>query len=329
MNGKIKIKCNLKAYDRQNSAQFKDVCTEPESMMNNRITHCIVCNKDKFKALAKYNAGNLVRCISCGMVFSMQKPDQTVLDAHYNGYAFFSGISPTTIKRYNELLDKFEFFRSMNRILDVGCGEGFFLDQAVRRAWDAYGTECVPHYIKICEDKGIHMKKGILNIDNYPSESFDVITSIEVLEHLNYPVQEIINFNSLLKKGGVVYITTPNFNSLSRRILGKSWSVINFPDHLCYFTPDTLHKIMIQNGFKKIELKTTGISFERIRQRFGKKKPETGKNVESQDTYQPMDMVWQERIEGNRILKLMKKGMNKLLTLTGTGDGIKALYIKK
>ena len=296
--------------------------------MIDRIFQCIICNKKNLKHLSKYDAGELVRCKSCGMVFSSIIPSETALSKHYSGYARFSQISQTTIKRYNELLDKFEKFRSNNRILDVGCGEGFFLEQAVHRGWEVHGTECVPQYIEVCENKKIHMHEGILNINNYEPGSFDIITSFEVLEHLNYPVQEVSNFWKLLRKGGLLYVTTPNFNSLSRRILGNKWTVITFPDHLSYFTPATLHKIMSINKFKKIELLSTGISFERLRQSISKNRPSTDNRLTNEKAYQPADLEWQERIESSGLLKIAKRIINFFLTLSGTGDGLKSMYKK-
>ncbi|MBP6335492.1 MAG: class I SAM-dependent methyltransferase [Bacteroidia bacterium] len=297
--------------------------------MNQKITECIICKKTRLRELKQYDAGELVQCHSCGMIFSSKIPTPTELANHYKGYAFFSGLSSTTIKRYNQILDHFEKYRKTNRILDVGCGEGFFLEQAVKRGWEAYGTECVPQYISVCANKNIKMKEGVLNINDYQAESFDIITSFEVLEHLHYPVQEVNNFNKLLRKEGLVYITTPNFNSLSRRIQGKSWRVLTYPDHLCYFAPKTLHSIMKLNSFTKVELLTTGISFEGLRKNiWGKNTESVDKKDDKTSSYEPEDRAWQERIEKSILLRIVKSTLNWVLSITGSGDGIKATYRK-
>jgi len=296
--------------------------------MPDRHIHCILCKGNRLTPLSKYDAGDLVKCRNCGIVFSLRIPSAKELEEHYNAYPHFSGISQTTIKRYNELLDRFEKYRLTNRIIDVGCGEGFFLDEARKRGWKVYGTECVPHYIPVCESKGITMNEGILDINNYQSGSFDIVTSFEVIEHLNYPAEEIGNFRYLLRTGGLLYLTTPNFNSLSRRIQGKSWSVIYYPDHLCYFSPASIEYAMKTNGFKKAELLTTGISLDRLRQSLTGRKEVLNGHKHHKDKYRPFDMDLQEKIESNAILLLIKGSINRLLTLSGTGDGIKAMYVK-
>ncbi len=296
--------------------------------MPDRHVNCILCKGNRLQPLRKYDAGNLVKCRDCGLVFASSIPSLQELAEHYKRYPHFSGISQTTIKRYNELLDRFEKYRLNNRIIDVGCGEGFFLEQARKRGWEVYGTECVPHYIPICESKGITMNQGVLDTNNYKAGSFDIVTSFEVIEHLNYPAKEIGNFRSLLRNGGLLYLTTPNFDSLSRRIQGKSWSVIYYPDHLCYFSPASIRYAMKTYGFKKVSLLTTGISPDRIRQALSGKKGELNGHKDHKDKYKPFDMELQEKIEGNTLLLLIKGTVNRLLTLSGTGDGIKAMYEK-
>ena len=297
----------------------------------NKLNKCKLCNNTNLRPLKKYvNAGELARCISCGMVFSNLIPSESLLAEHYGRYGMFAELSPTTIKRYNELLDTFEQFRQKNRILDVGCGEGFFLEQAKRRGWDVHGTEYAPQYIEACLHKGINMQTGVLNLNNYPAESFDVIVSIEVIEHLLDPLKELENFNALLRPGGQAFITTPNFNSISRIILGKNWSVISYPDHVNYFTAGTLSKAMKKAGFKTGKIKTVGVSITRIQQTlFKKKRSNRLENGNHQDSkHEPLDLQWQSRIEGNPLLKISKNILNAILNFTRTGDGMKAFYKK-
>ena len=47
------------------------------------------------------------------------------------------------------------------------------------------------------------MQKGVLTPSNYDIESFDIITSFEVIEHINNPTEELNNFHKLLRKGGI------------------------------------------------------------------------------------------------------------------------------
>ena len=70
------------------------------------------------------------------------------------------------------------------------------------------------------------MELGVLDPTKYEPESFDIVCSFEVIEHINNPREELSNFNKLLRPGGLVYCTTPNFNAVERYQLGSDWNVL-------------------------------------------------------------------------------------------------------
>ena len=135
-------------------------------------TNCLICGSNKIKTLNGYEHAHLVKCKNCHFVFSLQIPTQQELICHYEGYGRDDYLSDITIKRYNEVLDEFEKYRKNNRILDIGCGVGYFLEVAKQRGWDVYGTEFTDEAVQICEDKGIQMHQGVLDPSNYQKEYF-------------------------------------------------------------------------------------------------------------------------------------------------------------
>lgn len=281
---------------------------------------CIVCGSAKLKKLTAFQNNHLCKCMKCKMVFAQLIPTQAELDSYYKSYGTSHYISELTIKRYNELLDLFESSRKNNRILDIGCGVGFFLETAKKRGWDVYGTEFSSKLCSICNSKGIEMFHG--SISGFKSEmKFDIITSFEVIEHINSPREELTNINKLLRKDGLFYCTTPNFNSIERYYLGERYNVISYPEHLSYYTPKTLNYLFEKHGLKKIWIKTTGISITRI-------KTSKGMSNERIISSQSTDEVIRGKIESNRILKLAKSLINYILTLSGSGMAMKGLYRK-
>lgn len=283
---------------------------------------CLICSSVQLKKLKDYTKVHLVSCQSCGFTFSQKIPSQEELLNFYEGYGRNDYLSPLTIKRYEELLDKFEKHRKTNKILDVGCGIGYFLEIAKKRGWEVYGTEYTDKAIEICKGKGIKMQQGKLNPADFPPLSFDIITSFEVLEHINNPVEEIKNFNVLVRNGGLIYVTTPNFNSLLRYKLKEKYDVITFPEHLTYFTPKTLKQLFISTGFTKLKIETTGVSISRLRAKNGT--PEV--NVISE---QSEDENLRRQIDNNKILQLAKQLTNTVLTTFGIGDSLKGWFIKQ
>lgn len=285
--------------------------------------HCIVCNSKELNPLKGYEAAYLVQCQHCSFVFARQIPTAQELNDHYSKtYSREDYLSPITVKRYHELLDQFEPFRKTNKLLDVGCGVGYFLEVARERGWEVYGTEFTDESMKINRDKGFNMHQGPLNAGNYPPQSFDVVTSFEVIEHINNPAEEMNHISTVLRQGGLFYCTTPNFNSLSRHQLKGQWNVIVYPEHLSYYTPKSMHFLMQQHGFTKKQVLTTGISITRFR----KSKDHT--ISESHITGQSTDEQLRVQMESKWYLGLAKNIINGVLTFLGMGDSLKVMYVK-
>ncbi len=282
---------------------------------------CLICSSTSLNPLKSYEKAHLCQCSNCGFVFAQKVPTSEELEEHYIGYGRNDYLSPITIKRYHELLDQMEPYRKTNKLLDVGCGIGYFLEAAKERGWEVYGTEYTDEAVSICEEKGIKVQKGKLDPKNYEEESFDVITSFEVIEHINNPLEELENFNSLLRKGGVVYVTTPNFNSLLRYRLKAAYNVITYPEHLSYYTPKTLKRVFKQSGFSCKKIETTGISLTRL-------KTSQGKTSEAFISETSTDEQLRNSIETKWYLQVAKRFINGALTLLGKGDSLKGWFVK-
>ncbi len=296
--------------------------TSKDILSNNLIfDHCLICNNNGLKTLSTYHNAYLVKCKNCGFVFCNKIPSTEELIAHYNTYPRNDTISPITIKRYGELLETFEPFKKTGNILDVGCGNGHFLSEAKKRGWKVFGTEYTDTAMEICRKKDITMFQGKLNPKDFGDLQFDVITSFEVLEHINNPQEEINNFNQLLREGGVVYLTTPNFDSLSRYWLKDKWSIIEYPEHLCYYNSVTLNNLFKNSGFEKSTIQTSGISLNRLQQSSNKKNETVAKSN--------ADESLRNKTENNPMFALIKKAVNSMLTITKKGDTLKGMFIKQ
>lgn len=283
--------------------------------------NCLLCDSVSIKKLKGYKEHHLVKCQACKFVFCEPIPTSMELEKHYENYGRNDYLSPLTIKRYHEILDTFEPYRKTNRLIDVGCGIGYFLEEAKKRGWEVYGTEFTDEAMEICSKKGIYMNKGVLNPKDYNSQEFDVITSFEVIEHINNPREELQNFYKILRKGGMVYCTTPNFNSLLRYRLKEKYNVICYPEHLSYYTPKTLKYVFEKEGFRTKSIKATGISLTRLK---------TSKSTSNQELISQSsdDEVMRNKLESSAILKSLKILLNWNLTLFGVGDALKSTFIK-
>jgi len=282
---------------------------------------CIVCSNKQLKQLNRYKRAFLVECEGCGMVFSQKIPSNEELTKIYTNYPRFTSLPLLTVKRYNELLDKMEAYRITNNLLDLGCSNGLFLECAKQRGWNVFGTEYAQESIDYCATRNIKVFKSNQLPDDFFKLSFDVVTSFEVIEHINNPNEDMALVNKVIRKGGAFYFTTPNFNSISRIILKEKWNVIDYPEHLSYYTPSTIHFLLTNNGYKKDFLITTGVSFTRFSQSM---------NSESVSKSIPVnDEALRNKIEHNAFLMFAKSTINFILNLFKVGDSLKGFYIKQ
>lgn len=281
--------------------------------------NCILCSGKRLRPLPRYQRAHLVKCNDCGFVFCEKIPSVNELSAYYGNYPRFSELSPITVKRYNEILDKFEPFKQTNNLLDMGCSNGLFLECAKKRGWNVYGTEFADDCIANGAKNNIKIFKSDALTPEFFNLKFDIITSFEVIEHINTPNPEIELIKKVLRKGGAYYVTTPNFNALSRFVLKEKWNVIEYPEHLSYYTPRTLTKLMQKHGFTTRFVVTTGISLARYNQSTG----QTTTNCSEPIT----DEQLRDKIEHNALLLFTKKTINFFLNFFKIGDAMKGLYV--
>jgi len=101
-----------------------------------------------------------------------------------------------------------------SKILDIGCGPGYFLDEMKTRGYtDLTGVTISLGDVKICESKGHKIKRYDISFipqkDGYYDESVDFIFSRQALEHSPYPIFTLIEYNRILKQGNLMYLEVP------------------------------------------------------------------------------------------------------------------------
>jgi 2-polyprenyl-3-methyl-5-hydroxy-6-metoxy-1,4-benzoquinol methylase len=276
--------------------------------------HCPLCGSAETGVLGEeYRHAYLVQCQQCGLVYGERIPSLQELNDHYGKYPRNTSISPLTIKRYEELLEQFEPYRRTNRLLDVGCGDGHFLEVAKRKGWTVYGTEYTSEAVNVGRAKGIEMHEGLIQSFTAAGE-FDVITSFEVLEHITDGNEHAAAIARLLRKGGLFYFTTPNFNALSRKWLGGKWKIIEYPEHLTYYTAQTAEKLLVKAGLQRLQIISTGITLRQF---------PSGENH-----YASSEEQLRNSIESSGSLRLLKSFINYWLTLLNLGDSLKGYFVK-
>ena len=281
--------------------------------------NCIICGSADLLPLERYNKMYLWQCLECDQVFSVRIPTEDEIARLQTPFKKKDRITSNSLRRYSSILDRFEKFRQTNCVLDVDCTHGEFMALAKDFAWDVYGTADTEQAIASCESKGLKMHLGSYDFTHYPDEYFDIICLRNVLEmHLN-PLEIIEQAKRTLRKGGVIYVTTPNFNALLRYRLGERYILFNYPLRLTYYTKKTLRKVFKMQGFKVFETETTGIPLSA--RKFAGATQNVPQTEESQDKIINHKESW--------FMRSRSMAVNSVLSFFGLGNFIKGWFVKQ
>jgi len=161
-------------------------------------------------------------------------------------------------KLYHSRLKLIETFKpDKGNLLDLGCGAGFFVKNALDRGWKGHGLEMLPEYVKYAQENlGLHqVHQG--SLDNslpFQPETFDVVTMWDLIEHLRHPLACLEKINRATKPGGLLVIWTPNVkNSI---FVKEQWLSYGIKQHIYFFSRNSLEQLLQKTGFKIDYIKT-------------------------------------------------------------------------
>lgn len=220
-----------------------------------KVNNCYICHNNKHKALYIKNKFTIVQCDNCEFVYVLEKLNKNVLKEYYNNfdYKYIINVEKRIrddARRSCLVLKK--FIRKQNNLFDVGCGRGFFLDEARRMGWTVAGIDSSTSMVSYAREK-LHLNVDQGDILNHKKHNkYDVITLHQVIEHFDDPIRLLRTCYGLLNTKGYVYIATPNINSLSSRVQKERFDHLIPPEHLSYFSQKILKAVLEAIGFQFI-----------------------------------------------------------------------------
>lgn len=225
---------------------------------------CPVCNSEKSK-LEQYplrNDNSFQKCKNCGVIiraFKSKVDEKRLIASHYDNVDPSGSVALSRTKLFQTIFYFLGKPDSEAKLLDVGCGRGYFLDKARQNGWNSSG-------IDITSSACLYAKKhfnidvfcGDLQSARLKDNSFDAVTIIDALYQFSDPKGTLREIARILKAGGVLYIRVKNVKfqlQLNRFFLKTAWilkPIINRNPavfHNINFTAKSLRLLLENNGF--------------------------------------------------------------------------------
>ena len=202
-----------------------------------------------------------IMCVACGLIFLDPVPDEATETGAYGSdyYAPWQGEEERPRRRmWRTRLRAIDRHAGRGSLLDIGCGDGLFLEEARRAGWRGEGIEFSPEGARRAAARlGRPVAVGDLAKSKVLPGPYDVATLWHVVEHLPEPRPMIEAARRRLRRGGLLVVAVPNTDNLPMRAayrLGRGrrlplWEPGAREPHVSHFTPATLRALLLRGGF--------------------------------------------------------------------------------
>ena len=229
--------------------------------------HCPVCSRAPTRTVETAEPPfRVVRCQECGLVYVDPVPDATDLSRHYSRDYYAEWVSSQADKRRRMWARRLEAVARVTptgRLLDVGCGDGVFLNLAMESGWTVEGTEVSAWAAGYAtRNIGRPIFCGEVWDARYPARCFDVVTLWPVLAHMSSPLRVLEEVRRVLKPTGRLVVAVPNVDDrvmqaiyrVVKRRKPHLFSVADKELHLYHFSVASLKRLLDKAGFACIEV---------------------------------------------------------------------------
>lgn len=256
------MKYTLKKDEYIHGGTQKDYYSEEDV----EACRCLLCDSKEFKTIYRERGYiGVVECFHCKLVYANPKPKNAEENYHGNVDVYFQEArlifsgkkTHHRDKNYLYEINKIKKYKSKGKLLDIGCNMGFFLRKARQEGFEVTGVEPSPPLSKIAFEQfklkvvNSYFVKGV-----FQEEQFDVITMIDVFEHVTNPRELLQVASETIKKDGILCIKVPNanYNILKfhiAKLLKKEneHDIFNAYEHVGHYSKATMKNMLLNNGF--------------------------------------------------------------------------------
>jgi SAM-dependent methyltransferase len=223
--------------------------------------NCAICGSlNSFEPALRKNGYQILRCRSCGVGRAVV-PDfaaEALYTTDYftgkvdQAYVDYSGSEKILRQEFHRQLEFLRTLAPKGKLLEIGCAYGFFLQEA-KEYFDVYGVEVSADAVESCH------RTGLSNVWRAPLTEetarqigeLDAIVMLDVIEHIDDVAGTLELAVRYLRPGGVILLTTGDWNSTVARVTGASWRLMAPPHHLWYFTRTSLGRLFDKLGCRE------------------------------------------------------------------------------
>ena len=232
------------------------------------MKECPVCHQNKFSQkflcedyLVSHESFSICCCDACRFTFTQDVPSQEAMPRYYDSseyvshsdtqkgwiHSVYHWVRKRMIRRKVGIIEK---RYAGGKLLDIGCGTGYFAGAMKQKGWEVLGIEPSETAAEIARNKfGLDVRPSEA-LSELPEKTFEVITLWHVLEHLPDLNESLSRFFQLLKEDGSLIIAVPNVNSYDAGKYRQHWAAYDVPRHLWHFSPDTFSRLIEKHGFR-------------------------------------------------------------------------------
>jgi SAM-dependent methyltransferase len=231
---------------------------------------CNYCGSTKKKTIVYGKPYAVVTCLGCGLSFLSPQPTKKELTKLYNsqyfnnsdggpGYTNYVGLARDLELEAKRRLSYIQKYSKTGTVLDAGCGFGTFLIRAKQMGYTVTGCDISLDAANELRKNHIRVITADIASKQFPKGCYDIITAWDVIEHVTNPMQTFKAFCNSLRRGGYLFMTTPNMESIDAKLLGTKWyGFKKIPEHLYYFTPATIGAYLQKTGYELIDIRAWG-----------------------------------------------------------------------
>jgi len=236
--------------------------------MTSEPSHCRLCGSEKLKLIKLSNisapltsesfsitdshygvTAAIYRCMDCGFMQCSDLPEVLPFYESLEDSAYEAGRRERSAQA-RKILEVARKLQPNGRLLDIGAGSGMLVEQAMQMGFQAEGVEPSGWLHEMAKQRNLPVHLG-----TFPSPAvagpFDVITLIDVIEHVTNPVELLQSIAASLSPSGSVIIVTPDVGSLAARVFGWKWWHFRVA-HIGYFNKRTLMYALDRAGLRPV-----------------------------------------------------------------------------